>query len=118
MATDQLEAATRDNYRWVALTNTTAAVFMSALDGSPHSATVEAISDLIVDAIRAKTIALVVNTTQGSKEVRDSYSLRRHTLLANIPYFTTMSAALGSVQPSAAATFAAAVSSSSAVTTT
>jgi MFS family permease len=34
MATDQLEAATRDNYRWVALTNTTAAVFMSALDGS------------------------------------------------------------------------------------
>ena len=34
MATDQLEAATRDHYRWVALTNTTAAVFMSALDGS------------------------------------------------------------------------------------
>src|SRR6476469_3787632 len=34
MATDQLAAATRDNYRWVALTNTTAAVFMSALDGS------------------------------------------------------------------------------------
>ncbi len=34
MATDQLEAATRDNYRWVALTNTTAAVFMSAVDGS------------------------------------------------------------------------------------
>ncbi|WP_101949453.1 MFS transporter [Mycobacterium sp. 3519A] len=34
MATDQLEATTRDNYRWVALTNTTAAVFMSALDGS------------------------------------------------------------------------------------
>jgi MFS family permease len=34
MATDQLETPTRDNYRWVALTNTTAAVFMSALDGS------------------------------------------------------------------------------------
>ncbi|MFG1929725.1 MFS transporter [Mycobacterium sp. NPDC048908] len=34
MATDQLEVTTRDNYRWVALTNTTAAVFMSALDGS------------------------------------------------------------------------------------
>jgi MFS family permease len=34
MATDQLEPQTRDNYRWVALTNTTAAVFMSALDGS------------------------------------------------------------------------------------
>ena len=34
MATDQLDVKTRDNYRWVALTNTTAAVFMSALDGS------------------------------------------------------------------------------------
>src|SRR5258707_12914769 len=34
MATEQLETDTRDNYRWVVLTNTTAAVFMSALDGS------------------------------------------------------------------------------------
>lgn len=35
MATEQLETPqARDNYRWVALTNTTAAVFMSALDGS------------------------------------------------------------------------------------
>ena len=34
MATDQLEVEAHDNYRWVALTNTTAAVFMSALDGS------------------------------------------------------------------------------------
>jgi carbamoyl-phosphate synthase large subunit len=30
----------------------------------------------------------------GAKEVRDSYSLRRQTLLANIPYFTTIAAAL------------------------
>jgi carbamoyl-phosphate synthase large subunit len=57
-------------------------------EGSPH----------VVDEIRAKTIAMVVNTTQGAKEVRDSYSLRRQTLLANIPYFTTMSAALAVVQ--------------------
>ncbi|HKQ70560.1 MAG TPA: carbamoyl-phosphate synthase large subunit, partial [Polyangiaceae bacterium] len=57
-------------------------------EGSPH----------VVDAIRGKDIALVVNTTQGAKEVRDSYSLRRHTLLASIPYFTTMSAALAVVQ--------------------
>src|SRR6187455_2267497 len=34
MAVQEREAQTRDNYRWVALTNTTAAVFMSALDGS------------------------------------------------------------------------------------
>src|SRR3981189_654261 len=34
MATDQLAPDTRDNYRWVVLTNTTMAVFMSAIDGS------------------------------------------------------------------------------------
>ncbi len=34
MTVDERETPARDNYRWVALTNTTAAVFMSALDGS------------------------------------------------------------------------------------
>ncbi|AFM16258.1 arabinose efflux permease family protein [Mycolicibacterium chubuense NBB4] len=34
MTVDERKARTGDNYRWVALTNTTAAVFMSALDGS------------------------------------------------------------------------------------
>jgi carbamoyl-phosphate synthase large subunit len=52
--------------------------------GSPH----------VVDFIRGGNIAMVVNTTQGAKEVRDSYSLRRQTLLANLPYFTTIAAAL------------------------
>jgi len=65
-----------------------AEVLKKVAEGSPH----------VVDAIRNNTISLVVNTTQGAKEVRDSYSLRRHTLLANIPYFTTMSAALAVVQ--------------------
>jgi carbamoyl-phosphate synthase large subunit len=56
-------------------------------EGSPH----------VVDALRAGTIQLVVNTTRGSKEIRDSYSIRRHALLAGVPYFTTMSAALAGV---------------------
>jgi carbamoyl-phosphate synthase large subunit len=56
-------------------------------DGPPH----------IVDAIRAGTIHLVVNTTQGTKAIRDSYAIRRSALLANVPYFTTMSAALAAV---------------------
>jgi carbamoyl-phosphate synthase large subunit len=54
------------------------------LEGHPH----------VVDAIRSGTIAMVVNTTIGAREVKDSYSLRRQTLLANIPYFTTVAAAL------------------------
>ena len=57
------------------------------LEGAPH----------VVDAIRSGTIAIVVNTTIGAREVKDSYSLRRQTLLMNIPYFTTMSAALAAV---------------------
>jgi carbamoyl-phosphate synthase large subunit len=53
-------------------------------EGTPH----------VVDAVKSGTIAVVVNTTMGAREVRDSYSLRRQTLLANIPYFTTIPAAL------------------------
>jgi carbamoyl-phosphate synthase large subunit len=53
-------------------------------EGRPH----------VVDALRSGTVAIVVNTTMGARAVRDSYSLRRQTLLANIPYFTTIAAAL------------------------
>jgi len=53
-------------------------------EGSPH----------VIDTIRSGTVAIVVNTTIGAREVRDSFSLRRQTLLANIPYFTTIAAAL------------------------
>jgi carbamoyl-phosphate synthase large subunit len=53
-------------------------------EGPPH----------VVEAIRSGTIAMVVNTTVGAREVRDSYSLRRQTLLMNIPYFTTIAAGL------------------------
>ncbi|HEX2731404.1 MAG TPA: carbamoyl-phosphate synthase large subunit [Polyangiaceae bacterium] len=55
--------------------------------GSPHS----------VDAIESKEVQLVVNTTQGTQAIRDSYAIRRSALLANIPYFTTMAAAMAAV---------------------
>ncbi|HEX2880127.1 MAG TPA: hypothetical protein VHO25_11415, partial [Polyangiaceae bacterium] len=38
-----------------------------------------------------------INTTQGAQAIRDSYAIRRNALLANVPYFTTMSAALAAV---------------------
>jgi carbamoyl-phosphate synthase large subunit len=57
------------------------------LEGSPH----------VVDAIRDGRVQLVVNTTQGTKAIADSYSIRRNALLANIPYFTTLAAALAAV---------------------
>lgn len=52
-------------------------------EGSPH----------IVDAIRAGTIAMVVNTTDGPQSVADSFAIRRSALECQVPYFTTIAAA-------------------------
>jgi carbamoyl-phosphate synthase large subunit len=62
-------------------------IINKVVEGSPHA----------VDAIRANKIQIVVNTTQGTKAIRDSYAIRRSALLANVPYFTTLSAAFAAV---------------------
>ncbi len=51
--------------------------------GSPH----------IVEAIEAKQIAIVINTTFGEQAIKDSFSLRRSSLNHNLPYCTTMAGA-------------------------
>jgi carbamoyl-phosphate synthase large subunit len=56
-------------------------------EGRPH----------VVDRLRNGDIAMVVNSTEGQKAIRDSYSLRRATLMAGIPYFTTIAAATAAV---------------------
>jgi len=56
-------------------------------EGSPH----------VVDAMKAGEVALVVNTTVGARSIRDSYPIRRNALLSNLPYFTTMAAAMAAV---------------------
>lgn len=53
------------------------------LEGHPHC----------VDALKNNEIQLVINTTFGKKEVKDSFDIRRTALLKNIPYFTVLSAA-------------------------
>lgn len=53
-------------------------------EGRPH----------VVDSIVNGEIALVFNTTFGNQAVKDSFSIRRRTLLADIPYFTTAAAAV------------------------
>jgi carbamoyl-phosphate synthase large subunit len=53
------------------------------LEGSPH----------IVDRMLKGEVALVINTTTGKKEISDSYSIRRESLLRGIAYQTTMEAA-------------------------
>jgi len=44
----------------------------------------------IADLIKEGKIQLVINTTQGKKEIKDSFWIRRNTLLRNIPYYTTI----------------------------
>ncbi|HVZ35156.1 MAG TPA: carbamoyl-phosphate synthase large subunit, partial [Polyangiaceae bacterium] len=56
-------------------------------EGTPH----------VVDALGRGEIQLLINTTQGTQAIRDSYAIRRNALIANVPYFTTMSAALAVV---------------------
>ena len=52
-------------------------------EGSPH----------IVDALINNEIQLVINTTKTQGSIRDSYSIRRTSLMHNIPYYTTMAGA-------------------------
>ena len=56
-------------------------------EGRPH----------VVDALRDGQIKMVINTTSGAKAIRDSRSLRRQTLLGDIPYFMTIAAASAAV---------------------
>ena len=57
------------------------------LQGSPHS----------VDMIKQGRIDMVINTTSDAQAIRDSYSIRRQTLMSGIAYFTTMAAASAAV---------------------
>ena len=69
------------------------------LEGSPHC----------VDLIKQGQIDMVINTTSGAQAIRDSYSIRRQTLMSGIAYFTTLaaaSAAVGAIEAGRAARLA------------
>ena len=51
----------------------------------------------IVDRIKDGDVHFVVNTTDGKREVSDSYSIRRETLMKAVPYFTTLTGARAGV---------------------
>jgi carbamoyl-phosphate synthase large subunit len=76
--------ATRGTAAMISRARIPCEVINKVSEGSPH----------VVDAIRANEVDLVINTTIGAREVKDSYSLRRQALLANVPYFTTIAVAL------------------------
>ncbi|MDH4226261.1 MAG: carbamoyl-phosphate synthase large subunit [Deltaproteobacteria bacterium] len=47
----------------------------------------------IVDKIKSKEVAMVINTSFGAKSVADSYSIRRSSIEMGVPYFTTVAGA-------------------------
>jgi carbamoyl-phosphate synthase large subunit len=62
------------------------------LEGRPH----------ILDAITDGEIDLILNTTEGSQAIADSYSLRRAALTNKIPYYTTVAGSRAAVEAIAA----------------
>ena len=62
-------------------------VVNKVLEGRPHC----------VDHMVNGEVHLVVNTTEGSQAMQDSFSLRRTALVRNIPYYTTVAGARAAV---------------------
>ncbi len=52
----------------------------------------------VVDHLKNGDIQLVINTTFGEKEIAQSYSIRRTSLLYRVPYFTTIAGARAAVE--------------------
>jgi carbamoyl-phosphate synthase large subunit len=84
-------------YRLIATDGTAAYLRRSGLEvevinkvhqGRPH----------VVDRIKDGGIAMVLNTTEGRRAIRDSYTLRRAALTYKLPYYTTLAGARAVVQ--------------------
>jgi carbamoyl-phosphate synthase large subunit len=84
-------------YRLIATDGTAAYLRRSGLEveainkvhqGRPH----------VVDRIKDGQIAMVLNTTEGRRAIRDSYTLRRAALTYKLPYYTTLAGARAVVQ--------------------
>ncbi|MEM9624986.1 MAG: carbamoyl-phosphate synthase large subunit [Pseudomonadota bacterium] len=57
-------------------------------EGHPH----------VVDMIQSGGVTMVLNTTEGEKAIRDSYTLRQAALKHGVPYCTTVAGAKAAVQ--------------------
>ena len=75
--------ATRGTRDFLSQHGLTVTLVNKAHEGRPH----------IVDRLKDRDIALVINTTEGRQAVRDSFALRRTALMSQIPYYTTIAGA-------------------------
>ena len=58
------------------------------LEGRPH----------VVDMLKNDEVDMIVNTTEGSQAIADSYTIRRTALQHRVPYFTTVAGARALVE--------------------
>jgi carbamoyl-phosphate synthase large subunit len=79
--------ATRGTAEQLARAGITATIVSKVGEGSPN----------VVELLKDGKIDMVVNTTSGEKAIKDSYSIRRQTVLSGIAYFTTMAAAAAAI---------------------
>ena len=80
--------ATRGTAEYLRKQGITVETVNKVAEGRPH----------IVDRITDMQIDLVINTVSGKESQKDSYSIRRTTLVKGVPYFTTISAAKAAVR--------------------
>jgi carbamoyl-phosphate synthase large subunit len=84
--------ATRGTAEYLRKRGITVETVNKVTEGRPH----------IVDQIKDMQVDFVINTVHGAEAQKDSYSIRRTTLMKGIPYFTTISAAKAAVRGIAA----------------
>jgi carbamoyl-phosphate synthase large subunit len=80
--------ATRGTAEYLRKRGITVETVNKVTEGRPH----------IVDQITDMKIDLVINTVYGAEAQKDSYSIRRTTLVKGVPYFTTTSALRAAVR--------------------
>jgi len=52
----------------------------------------------VVDRIQDGSVSLVLNTTEGERAIKDSYTLRQAALRHRVPYCTTVAGAKAAVR--------------------
>ena len=80
--------ATKGTHQFLKANGIECSVVKKVIEGRPN----------IIDFIKNGEIQLVINTTFGENEIKQSYSIRRESLVGNIPYFTTVSGAQAAVE--------------------
>ncbi|OSP54144.1 carbamoyl-phosphate synthase large subunit [Pseudoruegeria sp. SK021] len=74
--------ATRGTAAYLATGDIPCEIVNKVYEGRPH----------IVDVMKDRKVALVMNTTEGAQAIEDSRAMRNVALMDRIPYFTTLAA--------------------------